>query len=183
MRGALCLGPTDQPQQSLLHCSTQAADQSLIVPQHFLTSEEFLLQEIWFTREGTRPSHPHPPTTLHPPGNIYPWICLTLFPFTPLAISRLRLSLLELGVPGIIPPGSLTEGERRACSLFWPPDTPKLVWLVSGSRVAAEEGRREGLCVIRWKSSIRPLSPVGACLWSSWVSSTMLRRTSQTITL
>lgn len=164
MRGALCLGPTDQLQQSLLYCSTQATDRSLIVPQHFLTSEEFLLQEIWFTREGTRPSQrsPLPPDYPSPSWQHLPWICSTLFPFTPLAISRLRLSLLVLGVPWIIPPGSLTEGERRACSLFWPPDTQKLVWLVSRSCVAAEEGRRECLCVIRWKSSIRPLSPVGA---------------------
>lgn len=84
-RGALCLGSKDQHQQSLLYCSTSATDRSLIVPQHFLTSEEFLLQEIWFTREGTKPSHsrkkpPTPPSPswqylLHDP--LYP------FPFHP----------------------------------------------------------------------------------------------------
>lgn len=79
VRGALCLGPADQQQQSLLYCSTSATDRSLIVPQHFLTSEEFLLQEIWFTREGTKPSHLWRPP---PPSPSWQYLlCDPLYPF------------------------------------------------------------------------------------------------------
>lgn len=93
VRGALCLGPTDRQQQSLLFSSTLPTDRSLIVLQHFLTSEEFLLQEICFTREGTKPSYSQrpPPSTLHPPGNICPVIRCTLFPLNPLAISCVNI--------------------------------------------------------------------------------------------
>lgn len=115
MRGALCLSPTDQQQQSLLYCSTSATDRSLIVPQHFLTSEEFLLQEIWFTRKGTKPSHlwrsPHPPSSSFTlSGNIYCKDPFYPFPFHPSSNIPSTPSLLVLGVPWIIPPGSLTEG-------------------------------------------------------------------------
>lgn len=43
--GALCLGPKDLWQQSVLRRLTLATHRGLIVPQHFLT-EEFLFQEI-----------------------------------------------------------------------------------------------------------------------------------------
>lgn len=43
--GALCLGPKDLWQRSVLRRLTPATDRGLIVPQHFLT-EEFLFQEI-----------------------------------------------------------------------------------------------------------------------------------------
>lgn len=77
------MGPTDRRQQSLLHSSTWATDRSLIVPQHFLTSEEFLLQEVWFTREGTKPSlsKPSPPST--PPTPSTSWQYLLHDPFYP----------------------------------------------------------------------------------------------------
>lgn len=43
--GALCLGPKDLWQRSVLRRLTLATDRGLIVPQHFL-KEEFLFQEI-----------------------------------------------------------------------------------------------------------------------------------------
>lgn len=121
MRAALCSAPQIS---SYNFCSTiqlWATELSLIVPLHFLASEEFLLQEIWFARGGTLPSRfrkPTPPTPsfpfpLHPPGSIYP------FPFHP---SR-NIPSMPQGwfrahrVPQVIQPGSHTGDERMSSTL------------------------------------------------------------------
>lgn len=106
------------------------------------------------------------PTTLHPPGNTYFLIHSSLFPFTPLAISRLRLSLPVLSTSPLDYPTRESHRGGQGSSPIWPLDTRKLVWFVTGSNMAAEEAREAGVClrVIRWKSSIWPLFPVGLSL-------------------
>lgn len=159
--GALCLGPTDRQQQSLLLSSTLPTDRSLIVLQHFLTSEEFLLQEICFTREGTKPSYSQrpPPSTLHPPGNICPVIRCTLFPLNPLAISCVRI----FKASDAAQTGHIHPDPRHLDSWQW-------------------SKKKTSMCLCdQMKVFSVTLSPQEGCLWSSWAFLTMPSRISQKI--
>lgn len=158
VRGALCLGPTDRQQQSLLFSSTLPTDRSLIVLQHFLTSEEFLLQEICFTREGTKPSYSQrpPPSTLRPPANICPVIRCTLFPLNPLAYTSSRPPM-----PHKLGTSNLTS--RHLDSWQW-------------------SKKKTSMCLCdQMKVFNVTLSPREGCLWSSWAFLTMPSRISQKI--
>ncbi len=78
---------------------------------------------VYKKRHQAQPLRRPPPVTLHPPGSIHCVIRSTLFPFTSLAIPVYASPcLLALGVPWIIPPGSLKEGGPSHAPV-WPLDT------------------------------------------------------------
>lgn len=134
---------------------------------------------VYKRRHQAQPLAETPPATLHPPGNIYCMISSTLFP-SPLEQYPVQPSLCwHSESPGLSHQG-VTQRGAGSPSIRTSRHTENLCvvrnWFYRGSRRSGGGNR-----VWSDESLSYDPSPQWGCLWSSWVSSSLLPMTSQTI--